>query len=106
MPLYEELFIQFYNGSLLKRDSSIFQILFGFVSFVLSIVSLIGLNGFLAINWLVYVIFFVPLVTITIDSLFTYKKDKFEICKVYDSSYEELKDILTEYEDKINYKSE
>ena len=89
-----------------KYDLSLKASMFAFISFVLSIVSLVGFNSFTLLNLELYISFSIPIVITIVSSLITYKFDRKKIAIIHDELIENLNSLLEDFEKEKNEKKE
>ena len=98
-PTDLNIFIDYYNKTLLQNKNNIFSLLTGFISFIISVVSLLGISSFLSISFEFYLWYMFPVVYSLYQIVLYYKKDK-------QSTYTYYKDLLEKFNEQyILYKN-
>lgn len=89
-PKNLDMFIKYYNNSLIQNNSKIFSVLYGFISFIISLVSLFGINSFQAISLEFYSAYIVPVLVGLYQIISYYRKDKMTTCNHYEEILKKL----------------
>lgn len=89
-PLYCQYFYEYKNNSLLTKKTSIFGFIFGFISFIITIIPFF-INNVPEISLVVYLDFADPLWLVITNFLTIYKTNVNTISKEYNSDLQELK---------------
>ena len=104
-PTNMDIFISYYNNTLLQNKNNVFSILLGFVSFIISLVSLLGISAFESISYEFYITYIIPLLHCFFSVVLSYKDTKKNTCKYYDRLLEKFDEQNTLYKNdrtKIN----
>lgn len=89
-PTNFNVFISYYNNTLLQDKNNIFSLLTGFISFIISIVSLLGIGSFQSISFEFYSAYIFPVLYGLYQVISYYIKGKKTACKYYDEILEKF----------------